>query len=148
MKRNEALPSNYLGKEDFPKPCLAQIAHVEMEDIKSERGVERKPVLHIMGPSYDVDVARGVILNGTNWDALEEITGESDSDVWKGVQIVIYVDPNVMFGAKRIGGVRIRAPRATAATAKASPVPTNHPTEDEPPPHTDADEAYPDPDDF
>ena len=137
MKRNEALPSNYLGKEDFPKPCLAQIAHVEMEDIKSERGVERKPVLHIMGPSYDVDVARGVILNGTNWDVLEEIAGESDSDAWQGVQIVIYVDPNVKFGARRVGGIRIRAPKPTAAAAETSP-----------PPHTDADEAYPEPDDF
>ena len=112
MKRDDALPGRYLGQENFPKPCLAQVAHVVVEEIKGERGMERKPVLYIMGPSYDVDILRGIILNGTNWDALEEITGKDDSDEWKNAQIVVYVDPKVMFGSKRVGGIRIRAPKS------------------------------------
>ena len=83
-----------------------------MENVKSERGEERKPVLYVMGPSRPVDVTRGIILNGTNWDMLEEITGASDSEQWQGSQIVVYNDPKVMFGAKRVGGIRIRMPKA------------------------------------
>lgn len=142
MKRGQALPGKYLSKDDFDPPVLAQIASVSAEMIEGDDGARQKPVLYIMGPSRPIDVTRGVILNGTNWDSIVAITGEDDSDNWTGKQIVLYHDPNVMFGRQKIGGIRIRAPKqagpASAPTAKpvAKPQPKPEP-QDEPPPLSD-----------
>ena len=122
MRRNEALPGQYLAQEDFAEPCLAKVALVVMNEVEGDHGKKDKPVLFISDPSYDVDVLRGIILNGTNWDMLVDMTGEQDSDQWKGLPIVIFVDPNVMFGKKKVGGIRIRPPKQQAAPAVADPV--------------------------
>ena len=119
MKRSQALPGKFLAKEDFSQPVLAQVANVALEEIESNSGpAERKPVLYIMGPSNPaVDTNRGIILNGTNWDALEASTGKDDADEWPGEQIVIYHDPEVRFGNQKVGGIRIRPPQQQAAPA-------------------------------
>lgn len=152
MRRGEALPSSFLGKDDFTQPVLCQIAHVVMEDVKSDRGEERKPVLYIMGPSRPVDTSRGIILNVTMWETLEELTGQPDSDQWKNTQIVVYVDPDVRFGGKRVGGIRIRAPKqqhpgnaaSIAAAGKAKPAPAAEEyDETNPPPPGDGDAIEP-----
>jgi hypothetical protein len=147
MKRNEALPSQFLGKEDFPTETLCQVANVAIETVKTERGEEKRPVLYIMGPSRNVDVSRGIILNGTNWDTLEEITGEPDSDDWAETRIVVYVDPNVKFGSKRVGGIRIRAPKqAPPAAPRQKPTRPADPEpeydEQNPPPADDSDSPF------
>jgi hypothetical protein len=102
MKRNDALPGKYLAKEDFETPTQVQIMGVEMEDVEGDHGTERKPVLYINGNN------RGMILNGTNWDKIVELTNEPDSDNWKDLAIEIYHDPDVMFGRKKVGGIRVR----------------------------------------
>lgn len=136
MKRHEALPSRYLSKEDFPKPALCQIAQVVIEEIESqERGKERRPVLYVLGNT------KGLILNGTNWDALEVLTGADDSDLWEGHQIVIFTDPTVTMMGKRVGGVRIRAPKA-AAPAAAPVAPAAPVAAEEPPPLSDDDVPF------
>jgi hypothetical protein len=137
MRRNEGLPSKYLTKEDFQKPVLCQIASVVMEEIEGDGGKKKKPVLFVMGPSDPkLDVLRGIILNGTNWDAISEIRGEdpneTDTDDWEGTQIVLFNDPKVMFGGKKIGGIRIRPPAHRPSAAR-----TTRPVEPEPPPVED-----------
>jgi hypothetical protein len=121
MRKGDALPGKYLAKEDFPAPTLVKIDVVTLEMVKSDRGPdERKPVLYFKDSSNDgLDLARGIILNVGNWEACEEITGEDDSDNWANKQIVVYVDPDVTFGGKRVGGIRIRASNA--------PVPAQEP---------------------
>ena len=116
MRKGDALPGKYLSKDDFATPTLAKIRLVTMEMVKSDRGPdEKKPVLYFMEASNaDLDLSRGIILNVGNWEACEEITGEADSDFWVNHQIVVYVDPEVMFGGKKVGGIRIRASKAQA----------------------------------
>ncbi len=112
MKRGQALPSKYLGQDDFPEPCSATIDGIELEQIEDlENGiVKTKAVLRIKDPSVaSVDCERGIIINATNWDMLEEITGESDSDDWVGMEVEIWIDPDVRYGGKKTGGLRIRA---------------------------------------
>lgn len=131
MKRNEALPGQYLGKEDFPQPVLCTVRTVILDSVKGEHGTEDKPVLFVKDASdRQLDISKGVILNHTNWSALEDITGSDDSDQWVGKTIVVYHDPSVMFGAKRVGGVRIRAPKNQDAAQPQAPAPPA----DEPPP--------------
>lgn len=134
MKMHDAFPGNFLKKEDFPQPTLATIDRVEEQQIKGDKGEESKPVLYLRDPSdRQLDTARGLIVNKSNWEAIEHITGADDSDEWAGQAIVLFNDPTVMFGAKRVGGVRIRSPKSTAA------VPTPPPAAEEPPPHEDGD---------
>lgn len=147
MRRNEGLPSKYLTKEDFPKPVLCQIAHVVMEEIEDgDRGKKRKPVMFLMGPSDPkLDITRGIILNGTNWDAIAEIRGEdpneTDTDDWEGTQIVVFNDPKVMFGGKKIGGIRIREPQGPAKRP-VSTRPEPEYDEQSPPPPSDDDVPF------
>lgn len=139
MRRNQALPSNYLSKEDFPKPVQAEVAEVIMEKMPGDG--KMKPVVYIRNASdRELDVERGIILNGTNWDAIAEMRGEdpneTETDRWIGTLIVIFNDPNVSFGGKRTGGIRIRAPKSAQPVAR-KPAPAAVPPDDEPPPPDD-----------
>lgn len=109
MKRHEALPGKYLAKEDFEPPRVAEVSSVVIESVEGEHGSEDKAVLYID------DERRGIILNGTNWDMIEALAGEADSDNWKGTKIEIFHDPTVKFGKRMVGGIRVRAPGSTSA---------------------------------
>jgi hypothetical protein len=130
MKRSQALPGQFLAKEDFDDPVLATVNRVQLEEIKGNNGdMEQKPVLYLDGPSDPgLDCTRGIILNGVNWDACEEISGEPDSDNWVRTQIVVFHDENVMFGARKTGGIRIRRPRTDPAPVEEPPPPPSKPT--------------------
>ena len=52
-----------------------------------------------------------LVLNSTNGQIMQQITGSPESDDWTGAKVVLYHDPNVSFGGTLVGGVRIRAPR-------------------------------------
>lgn len=60
-----------------------------------------------------------MVLNNTNAQLLAAATGETTVEGVKGKAIEVFVDPTVMFGGKRTGGLRIRKasgqPTATAA---------------------------------
>jgi len=128
MRKGEALPGKYLSKDDFPQETLVTIRKVAMEEIKVVDGPnEHKPVLYFANPSNPtLDTSRGIVLNVGNWDACEAITGELDSDDWPGHDIVVYVDPSVMFGGKMVGGLRIRAPKKTQVQEE-PPLPDEEP---------------------
>ncbi len=104
MKRSEAFPSNYLGKDDVQKPFIAVIASVAMAELKGDNGIEHKPTMHFADGS-----TKPMIVNNVNWLTCEESYGP-DSDFWNGKPVEIYVDPTIMFGNKRVGGVRLRIP--------------------------------------
>lgn len=114
MKRNDAFPSRYLSKADIPAPVVAVIASVANEPIGQGQAQEVKPVLSFTG-----DSPKPMVCNASNWDTLEGLYGE-ESDNWTGKRIEIWVDPNVMYGGKREGGLRLRAPQAQPANGSGS----------------------------
>lgn len=121
MKRTDAFPSKYLSKTDVNPPIIATIKTVEIEDVGGEGNKETKPVIFFRG-----DV-KPMILNNTNWLIIEESHG-ADTDDWIGKQIEMYFDPSVMYGGKKVGGVRVRIPAAGAVQAPApAPVADNRP---------------------
>lgn len=116
MKRNDAFPSKYLSKEDVEPPITATIEDVGMEKFDGDKGEEYKPVM-----TFREDV-KPCILNNTNWGTIEEAYGE-DSDNWAGKRITLYCDPNIMFGKKKTGGIRIRINKpAPVAAAEVQPL--------------------------
>lgn len=103
MKRSDAFKSNYLGKGDLERPAIATIKEVVIEKVKGDDGDEEKAVCHFTNGT------KPMILNVGNWSTIEAAYGE-ESDNWRGRQVEVYVDPNVMFGRERVGGVRVRIP--------------------------------------
>jgi hypothetical protein len=138
MRKEQAMPSKYLGKVDFPQPTLVTISRVDLQEVKNDSGnFETKAVMYVSNPSnVELDTARGIILNVGNWDSCEEISGQPDSDDWCGTEIVVYEDPSVMFAGKKVGGLRIRAKNTSAPLGPAVPAKV-----EEPPPPTTADEV-------
>ncbi len=55
-----------------------------------------------------------MVLNNTNAQIIAMILKSEETDDWIGKQIVLYDDPNVSFGGKLVGGIRVRAPRVKA----------------------------------
>jgi hypothetical protein len=104
MNRHDFFESKYLAKENITAPIRAHISHVQAEVLKSERGDERKPILHFTGGT-----PKAMVLNVINWTTIEEAYGE-EVEGWSNKPIELYVDPNVMMGSKKVGGIRVRIP--------------------------------------
>lgn len=104
MKSGDIFQSNYLKKEDVPQPIRLTIARVEAEMIAADDGKEKKAVAHWSNSNL-----KPMIVNKGNWITLADAYGD-ESDGWVGKPVEIYVDPSVMFGGKRVGGLRLRIP--------------------------------------
>jgi hypothetical protein len=120
MKIGSAFSSKYLKQDHIgDKHVRVTIREVRVEEIEGEDGKrERKPVLYFQGKDM------GMVLNFTNAGSLTDITGTDETDNWLGRSIVLYVDKTVMFGGKRVGGIRI-APDRSAPRPEPPPPPVD-----------------------
>ena len=111
MDLNDVKQSKFLKKEDVGEGALVTIRAVTKENVAMEGAEpEFKVCLHFN--EFD----KPLVLNSTNGQAVAEITQQSTEieKNWIGATIVLYTDPNVMFGKERKGGIRIRAQRDAA----------------------------------
>jgi hypothetical protein len=106
-KVSEMIQSKFLRKEDFEEDRVMTIRGIKLEDMPGDDGTQ-KWVL------YFKEEAKGMALNVTTIRVLEAAFGD-DSDAWMGKRVMVYVDPNVSFGGRVVGGIRLRAPKKTAA---------------------------------
>jgi len=115
MRSSEAFQSPYFSKDDVAHlpagGTIFTIADVRMETIGSGEREEDKPVLYVH------EHAKGLPLNRTNFDMLAAAYGE-DSDDWKSHRVELYVDPGVMYGPRKVGGVRVRPAGGASANAR------------------------------
>jgi hypothetical protein len=58
-----------------------------------------------------------MVCNSTNAQLIAQFSGRTNSDNWGGLKIVAYDDPNIAFGGKLVGGIRVRAPKNRPAAA-------------------------------
>jgi hypothetical protein len=97
--------AKYLKKEDIPSPVNTSILWIKEEEVTTPgKGTERRLVL------YFDRLKKGLVLNTANAEALLEITGTDDTEKWADTPVQLYVDPDVTYGGKKIGGIRIRKP--------------------------------------
>ena len=95
----------YLSKDDFAAGEKKElvIASVSEEKVSSPEGDKSlKAVVHFEGET------KPLVLNQTNWDTIEETLDQPDTDEWPSQTITLYVDPNVSFGGRRTGGIRVQ----------------------------------------
>ena len=105
MKTSDMRESKFLKQSDIGKAVLWTIHGVEKVNVAAE-GAEPE---HKWGLSFR-ESEKPLVLNQTNIQTLEAIIGD-DTDVWSGKRIVLYIDPTVMYSGKRVGGIRVRAPK-------------------------------------
>ena len=97
--------AKYLKKEDIPSPVNTSILWIKEEEVTTPgKGTETRLVLYFDG------LKKGLVLNTANAEALADVTGTDDYEKWSDVPIQLYADPDVTFGKKKVGGIRIRKP--------------------------------------
>lgn len=100
--------SPYFGEQDFAAPdetITVTIESYAIENVTNNQGTKLKGVLHFS------EKVKPLILNSTNGSAISKLYGK-ETDGWIGKQITLYLDPNVRFAGKRVGGTRVRKPSA------------------------------------
>src|SRR5262245_19144716 len=91
--RDELFPSKYLKAADLKgKPLVVEIAEAPTEVFKTDRGEERKTVLHFRG-----DRVKPLPLNFTNWNSVADIAGD-DTDDWCRHRLELYPTTTEMRG--------------------------------------------------
>jgi hypothetical protein len=120
--------SKFLRKEDFDEDRVMTIKGVKLEDMPGDDG-QQKWVL------YFREEAKGMALNVTTIRVLEKAFGD-DSDQWVGKRVMVYVDPNVSFGGRVVGGLRLRPP------SRQTPPPGQPVTQPQSAPPKKAEEEY------
>jgi hypothetical protein len=121
-KVSEMIVSKFLRKEDFDEDRVMTIKNVKLEDMPGDSG-DQKWVL------YFREEAKGMALNVTTIRVLEQAYGD-DTDRWVGNKVMVYVDPNVSFGGKVVGGLRLRTPKVKTKAPPPPPPPEEFATSD------------------
>lgn len=88
------MDKNYLGSWDVPdsEDLIVTIDHVARDDVKNERGSERKLTIHF------VEDYKPMILNATNSKAISVAYGSTKVEDWAGKRIAIYTTKVTAFG--------------------------------------------------
>jgi len=95
--------SKFLGKHDCDPEITLTIDRVALEQVSSPEGAEEKYVVHFAGPE------KPWVLNWSNAQTLAQQFGEDDMGQWAGGQVTLYHEPNISFGTKLVGGIRVRS---------------------------------------
>lgn len=115
-KTHDMRESKFLKQSDIGKGVLATIAGCVQKNVAAD-GAE--PEAKWCLTFHELD--KPLVLNSTNIQLCEAICGSDDTDHWIGKRIVLYVDPNVSYAGKLVGGIRVRKPKPTAAPAVPPP---------------------------
>lgn len=114
--------SNFLTRGEVGNGVLLTIRTITQENVAKEGAPEElRWCLH-----FD-EVDKPMVLNSTNGQIIAAITKSEETDTWVGHKIVAYDDPNVSFGGKLVGGIRVRAPRNQPQKSAAKPAPAPAP---------------------
>lgn len=106
----DMIQSKFLRKEDFDEDQVLTIKDCKLEQVGKDDAPEERWVL------YFRERDKGMVLNITTIRVLEATYG-GDTDQWVGNKVMVYVDPNVSFGGKVVGGLRLRTPKKIAVKA-------------------------------
>lgn len=108
--------SKFLKRDDVGRGMLVTIADVREENIAKEGAPEElKWCIHFE------ETDKPLVANWTNLQLIAKAAQDENSDNWAGVKVVLYDDPNVSFGGKITGGIRVRAPRSPVTQSAKPP---------------------------
>jgi hypothetical protein len=129
MQKHEAFPSRFFKAEDVKSgPIVVTIDKLYQGPVGPDK--EEKHILSF------TNTEKELVCNATNWDAIADITGKTDSDDWSGHKIIL-VHERVSFGGKTVDAVRIRPPAPPQQRVKTAPKPVTPQQPDEVTGHLD-----------
>jgi hypothetical protein len=96
--------SRFLKKTDIDTETPVTIQMVAEENVGDDENERMKLCL------YFEELDKPLVLNVTNGELLEEITGYGTNieKHWVGKKVVLYHDPNVRMKGKKVGGLRVK----------------------------------------
>jgi len=100
--------SKWLTKGEVENMAPEQRRTTVEKVVEEEVGDEPKPVLYLRG------IEKGWPINMTGLEALAEIVGSENTDKFAGEPVEIFVDPDVRYAGKRVGGIKLRSDRIKA----------------------------------
>ena len=125
VKTSQMTSSKYLKQDDIGEGKLVTIKGLR----KANVAPDDEPVENKWTMLFE-ELEKPLVLNATNIQLTERACGSDDTDDWIGKQIVLYVDPNVSYGGKIVGGIRVRARKGSS---KPAPAPVNDDADLDPP---------------
>jgi len=115
-RTSEMMESKYLKKEDFDEDgTICTVRGFERVNVAKE---DERPEMKWVMTFEEFD--KGMVLNSTNIQLAEAAMGSDNTDDWIGRRIIVYVDPNVSYQGKLMGGLRLKAHRVSSGP-KAAP---------------------------
>ena len=108
----EMIESKFLKKEDVggERGVLVTISGCQQANVAMQ-GADPEMKWTLAFAELD----KPMVLNSTNIHMCAKACGSDNTDDWMGKKVVLYEDPNVSFGGKLVGGIRIRAQITRAA---------------------------------
>lgn len=94
---------SYLKKEDVLQPQVVRVIDVYAEELPGES--RRKLIARF------AEFSKPMVLNSTNIKRFVKIFGTGDTAQWRG-EVTLYVDHNIEFGGRTVGGLRVRPAQA------------------------------------
>lgn len=116
---NDLKSSKFLTKEDVEPPVIVTIKRYEELNVEMENEPERKKWV-----LWFEELDKPLVLNMTNGQRIEYLTGSGEFDAWIGKKITLYNDKTVSFGGKLTGGIRVYVAPPTIPTNPSSAKPT------------------------
>ena len=115
---NQAYGSKYLSASDIgTRKIRTKLIKIGKAKLRGNDGTERmRFVLFFEG------IDKGLVLNAVNKDRLVAALGRPPVK-WLNASVGIYVDPDVVFGGKKTGGIRLRVLEAFQAKPAPKPAP-------------------------
>lgn len=111
MNLNDLIETKYIKQEDVDGEVLVTIRSVKKENVAKEDDEPKyKGVI-----KFD-EFKKPMVANPTNLKRIAKAFG-NDTEGWIEKQVILYVDPDVEFGGKIVGGLRLRVPSRIAKGA-------------------------------
>ena len=102
MQISKYRKSKWLKKEDVMELSAEQQIATVQAVVEEQVGDDVKPVVYFKG------IEKGWAANMTGLEALAEMAESQDTEDFIDVRVQIYVDPDVRYAGKRVGGIKIR----------------------------------------
>ena len=112
MKLSDMIESKYLKQADVDGEVVVTVQSITKVNVaRDDEDADYKWTIKFH------EFAKPMVANPTNLKRLAKYLGD-DSDDWIGNSVVVFVDPDIEFGGKVTGGLRIKGVKHPASGAK------------------------------
>jgi hypothetical protein len=112
----QMIESKYLKQSDLDGEVEVTVVKVgQMNVAREDQDPEMKWAVRFQ------EFKKPMILNSTNIQLLAKACDSDESEDWVGRKVTIYADPNVSFGGKLVGGLRVKLPIKKSSKPAAQP---------------------------